>query len=264
MFEGELLEHRVVVWKKKGFDELQESGFGKVVEDRLELALVEAMFLIEKKKLKVRVKGKKRFMKKKDFYEYATENERNFHARFIVYSDLREMSARDLVGMGFDGYALGGLSVGEESDTRQRVIKDCIGFLPEDKPVYLMGVGRPEDILEAVILGVDMFDCVMPTRNARNGTLFTTSGKLVIKNACYMDDDRPIDENCDCYTCKQYSRAYLRHLFMANELLAYRLNSIHNIYYYSHFMEDIRSAIVDNRLEEFKKDFYRKKELGVN
>jgi queuine tRNA-ribosyltransferase len=178
-----------------------------------------------------------------------------------MYPDLREMSARDLVGMGFDGYALGGLSVGEESDTRQSVIKGCIGFLPEDKPVYLMGVGRPEDILEAVILGVDMFDCVMPTRNARNGTLFTSSGKLVIKNACYTDDHRPIDENCDCYTCKHYSRAYLRHLFMANELLAYRLNSIHNIYYYSHFMEDIRSAIGDNRLEKFKKDFYRKKNL---
>ena len=178
-----------------------------------------------------------------------------------MYPDLREMSAGDLVNMGFDGYALGGLSVGEDSNTRQNVIKESIGFLPEDKPVYLMGVGRPEDILEAVILGVDMFDCVMPTRNARNGTLFTNSGKLVIKNACHMEDDRPIEEDCGCYTCTHYSRAYLRHLFMANELLAYRLNSIHNIYYYTHFMEDIRTAIMHNRLEDFQKDFYRQRNL---
>lgn len=174
-----------------------------------------------------------------------------------VYSDLREMSAKRLVEMGFDGYALGGLSVGEGSNTRERVIKETIGFLPQDRPVYLMGVGRPEDILESVILGVDMFDCVMPTRNARNGTLFTGKGRLVIKNSCHVDDNRPIDEDCGCYTCSHYSRAYLRHLYMANELLSYRLNSIHNLYYYIHLMEGIRDAIREDRLEGFKEEFYK-------
>jgi queuine tRNA-ribosyltransferase len=177
-----------------------------------------------------------------------------------MYSDLREMSAKELVEMGFDGYALGGLSVGEDADARQRVIKETTAFLPEDKPVYLMGVGKPEDILEAVILGVDMFDCVMPTRNARNGTLFTSAGRLVIKNAQYIDDERPIDEGCDCYTCSHYSRAYLRHLYMANELLVYRLNSIHNIHYYMRFMDDIRNAIRNDRLEEFRDNFYKQRE----
>jgi len=179
-----------------------------------------------------------------------------------MYSDLREMSAKALVEMGFDGYALGGLSVGEDADTRQRIIKETTAFLPEDKPVYLMGVGKPEDILEAVILGVDMFDCVMPTRNARNGTLFTSTGRLVIKNAQYIDDERPVDEGCDCYTCSHFSRAYLRHLYMANELLVYRLNSIHNIHYYTRFMDDIRKAIRDERLEEFRDNFYKRREAG--
>jgi queuine tRNA-ribosyltransferase len=177
-----------------------------------------------------------------------------------MHSDLRERSAKELVEMGFDGYALGGLSVGEDADTRQRVIKETTAFLPEDKPVYLMGVGKPEDILEAVMLGVDMFDCVMPTRNARNGTLFTSAGRLVIKNAQYIDDERPVDEGCDCYTCSNYSRAYLRHLYMANELLVYRLNSIHNIHYYTRFMDGIRSAIRNGRLEEFRDSFYKQRE----
>jgi queuine tRNA-ribosyltransferase len=176
-----------------------------------------------------------------------------------MYTDLRERSARDLVRMGFDGYALGGLSVGEDAGTRERIIKETVAFLPEDKPVYLMGVGRPEDILEAVMLGVDMFDCVMPTRNARNGTLFTSRGKLVIKNSQYVDDERPIEEGCKCYACAHYSRAYLRHLYMANELLAYRLNSIHNVHYYTSFMDDIRCAIMADRLEEFRKEFYKQR-----
>jgi queuine tRNA-ribosyltransferase len=178
-----------------------------------------------------------------------------------MYLDLRETSVNDLVKMGFDGYALGGLSVGEDSETRQKIIRETIGFLPQDKPVYLMGVGKPEDILEAVMLGVDMFDCVMPTRNARNGTLFTNKGNLVIKNSSYADDARPIDEDCGCYTCSNYSRAYLRHLFMANELLAYRLNSIHNIHYYTHLIRDIRNAIRNGRLEEFRDNFYRQREV---
>ncbi|MBN1624892.1 MAG: tRNA guanosine(34) transglycosylase Tgt [Deltaproteobacteria bacterium] len=177
-----------------------------------------------------------------------------------MYSDLRERSAKELVAMGFDGYALGGLSVGEDAETRERIIRETVAFLPEDKPVYLMGVGRPEDILDAVSLGVDMFDCVMPTRNARNGALFTRTGRIAIKNARYADDERPIEEGCDCYTCSHYSRAYLRHLYMANELLVYRLNSIHNIRYYTRFMEEIREAIRDDRLEEFRDRFYKQRE----
>lgn len=176
-----------------------------------------------------------------------------------VYGDLRERSARDLVAMDFDGYALGGLSVGEDMKTRLRVIEETIPFLPEDKPVYLMGVGKPEDIVEAALLGVDMFDCVMPTRNARNGTLFTGKGKVVIKNACYTDDTGPVEENCGCYTCSHYSRAYLRHLFMAREILAYRLNTIHNLSYYMRLMAEIREAIRNGTLEEFRNEFYRRR-----
>jgi queuine tRNA-ribosyltransferase len=174
--------------------------------------------------------------------------ERNHQALFGIvqggmYPDLRELSAAELTQMNFDGYAIGGLSVGEDRGIRQRVIKETVEFLPTDKPVYLMGVGKPEDIIEAVALGVDMFDCVLPTRNARNGTLFTRNGQLSIKNACHTDDDGPVDENCHCYVCTHYSRAYLRHLFMAKELLAYRLNTIHNLYYYNRLMDDIRRAI---------------------
>lgn len=174
-----------------------------------------------------------------------------------MYGDLRQSSAQDLVAMGFDGYALGGLSVGEDMETRLRVIRETVPYLPEDKPVYLMGVGKPEDIVEAVLLGVDMFDCVMPTRNARNGTLFTREGRIVIKNACYADDPGPIEEDCGCYTCSRFSRAYLRHLFLAREILAYRLNTIHNLYYYIRLMKDIRDAIIQGNLESFRHQFYK-------
>ena len=180
-----------------------------------------------------------------------------------MYADLREMSAKELVDMEFDGYALGGLSVGEDRETRLRVIRETRVFLPEDKPVYLMGVGTPGDLVDAVMSGVDMFDCVMPTRNARNGTLFTGRGKLVIKNARYADDERPVDENCRCYTCSHFSRAYLRHLFMAKELLAYTLNTIHNLYYYSRLMEDMRQAIRTDGLSDYCHEFYKNQRRGV-
>ena len=179
-----------------------------------------------------------------------------------MYPDLREMSAKDLVPMNFDGYALGGLSVGEDMETRLRVIRETIPLLPEDKPVYLMGVGKPEDIVEAALLGVDMFDCVMPTRNARNGTLFTKKGRMVIKNARYTEDHRPIEEDCGCYTCSRFSRAYLRHLFMAREILSYRLNTIHNLFYYTRLMETIRQAIRKDALEEFRLAFYAQQQEG--
>jgi queuine tRNA-ribosyltransferase len=177
-----------------------------------------------------------------------------------MYSDLREMSAKELVEMGFDGYALGGLSVGENRDTRLQIIKETTPFLPDEKPVYLMGVGAPVDLVEAVMSGIDMFDCVMPTRNARNGTLFTTKGRLTIKNARYVDDIKPIDENCQCYTCSNFSRAYLRHLFMSKEILAYRLNTIHNIYYYTHLMTEMKHAIKENRMDLFRQTFDKNQE----
>ena len=180
-----------------------------------------------------------------------------------MYPDLREISARDLVNMGFDGYALGGLSVGEDRAARERIIRQTVDFLPLEKPVYLMGVGTPEDIVEAVRMGVDMFDCVMPTRNARNGTLFTSSGRINIKNARYAEDDRPVDEQCDCYTCTHYSRAYLRHLFMAREILSYRLNTIHNIAYYSRLMANIRTVVRENAFPEFRATFYGNQENRV-
>lgn len=171
-------------------------------------------------------------------------------------SELRAQSARGLVDMGFDGYALGGLSVGEDRPTRLRVIHNTIGFIPQDKAVYVMGVGAPEDLVEGVRTGVDMFDCVMPTRNARNGTLFTRNGKISIKNARYTEDPRPVDETCGCYTCTHYSRAYLRHLFMAREILAYRLNTIHNLAHYSRLMAELRTAVSEDRMTQYAQEFY--------
>lgn len=173
-----------------------------------------------------------------------------------VYTDLRKESAEALSAMGFDGYAIGGLSVGEDRETRLRVVNETIGLLPKNKPIYLMGVGAPEDLVEAAMRGVDMFDCVMPTRNARNGTLFTPKGKLTIKNAKYANDERPIDEACQCYTCCHFSRGYLRHLFLAKEILAYRLNTIHNLHYYSHLMSGIREALRVNKMTAFQQRFY--------
>jgi len=173
-----------------------------------------------------------------------------------MYADLRKDSARALVDMDFDGYSIGGLSVGEEKGLMKEMIAATVPFLPQDKPRYLMGVGTPEDLVFAVEMGVDMFDCVMPTRNARNGTLFTRFGKLVIKNAQYEKDPRPIDDECGCYTCRNFSRAYLRHLFMAGEMLAPRLNTVHNLYYYTGLMRQMRQAIGDGKFDEFKRKFH--------
>ena len=169
-----------------------------------------------------------------------------------MYPDLRAESAEALIKIGFDGYALGGLSVGEDKETMFRVVAHAAPLLPEDRPRYLMGVGLVEDILEAVQQGVDMFDCVLPTRNARNGALFTRAGKIVIKNAKYADDPLPLDPGCSCYTCRHYTRAYLRHLYLAEEILALRLNTIHNLHYYLQFMRDLRLALREGRLEAFR------------
>ena len=175
-----------------------------------------------------------------------------------MYLDQRERSARDLVGLDFDGYALGGLAVGEDRETRSTIVQETVTFLPPERPIYLMGVGKPLDIIQAVASGVDMFDCVLPTRNARNGALFTRRGMIAIKNARYREDESPVDEQCGCYTCSHYSRAYLRHLFMAKELLAYRLNTIHNLSYYMDLMRDIRRAIQERRFTDFLECFDHK------
>jgi len=164
-----------------------------------------------------------------------------------VHRDLREKSARALVEMGFQGYAIGGLSVGEPKPSMLDVLQWTTLLLPEDAPRYLMGVGTPEDMISAVMLGVDFFDCVLPTRNARNGTLFTSSGKISIKQAQYAEDGRPVDETCTCYTCRHYSRAYLRHLYLSKEILSSRLNTIHNLYYYVSLLRKIRVAIQEGR-----------------
>jgi queuine tRNA-ribosyltransferase len=153
--------------------------------------------------------------------------------------------------MGFQGYAIGGLSVGEPKSTMLDVLQWTIPLLPEDTPRYLMGVGTPEDMVDAVMLGVDFFDCVLPTRNARNGTLFTSSGKISIKQAQYAEDGRPVDETCTCYTCRHYSRAYLRHLYLSKEILSSRLNTIHNLYYYVNLLRKIREVIQEGRFLDF-------------
>ncbi len=173
-----------------------------------------------------------------------------------MYPDLRKSAAQALIDIGFDGYALGGLSVGEPKSLMQEMTEATVPHLPVDYPVYMMGVGTPEDLVEGVWRGIDMFDCVMPTRNARNGTLFTSTGKVVIKNARHREDERPLDEQCTCYTCRNYSRAYLRHLFQAREILSYHLNTIHNLHYYLNLMSGIRGAIEKDCFAQFRKDFY--------
>jgi queuine tRNA-ribosyltransferase len=172
-----------------------------------------------------------------------------------LHEDLRQRSLRELAAMDFDGYAIGGLSVGESQADFQRILRPLAPELPAAKPRYLMGSGTPADILFAVESGMDMFDCVLPSRNARNGTLFCSRGKVRIKNEKYKSDPRPLDEDCRCYTCRNFSRAYLRHLFISREILASILNTIHNIHFYLDFMAKIRYAILSNKFIEFKEDF---------
>ena len=170
-----------------------------------------------------------------------------------MYNDLREISLKELLSFNFDGYALGGLSVGEPSAERNKVLQNIGHQLPKDKPRYLMGVGKPKDIIYAVSQGLDMFDCVIPTRNARNGQLFTSFGVVNIRNQKFESDLSTIDSNCDCFTCKNYTRAYIRHLDKCNDILAGRLMSIHNVYFYQEFMSKIRLAIESNTLDELIK-----------
>jgi queuine tRNA-ribosyltransferase len=173
-----------------------------------------------------------------------------------MFEDLRDLSAASLIDLDLNGYALGGLSVGEPKDVMFEIADFTLSKLPKLKPKYLMGTGTPQDIVELVALGADMFDCVLPTRNARNGQLFTRHGTLNISNSRFKHDTDPAEIGCGCYTCRNYSRAYLRHLYLANELLAYRLNTIHNIYYYICLMDEMRQAIVKDDFESLRKDFY--------
>lgn len=173
-----------------------------------------------------------------------------------TFEELRKISAEGLVNIGFDGYAIGGLAVGEPKEEMHRILEFTTPLLPADKPRYLMGVGKPEDLVEGVRRGIDMFDCVMPTRNARNGHLFVTDGIVKIRNAKYKDDTGPLDPHCDCYTCKHYTKSYLYHLDKCGEILGARLNTIHNLRYYQRLMAEIRTAIEQDRFDDFVTEFY--------
>ena len=174
--------------------------------------------------------------------------------------DLRRQNAEQLQQIGFEGYALGGLSVGEETSLMYDLMEFSLPLLPIDRPRYVMGVGTPENLVEGVVRGCDMFDCVMPTRNARNGVLFTSFGKINIKRAEYRTDERPLDPDCQCYVCRNYSRAYLRHLYTSKEILASVLNTHHNLYYYQQLMAGIRGALSAGTFTEFRKEFYQRRE----
>lgn len=175
-----------------------------------------------------------------------------------MYKDLRAQSAKEIIDLDFPGYAVGGLSVGEPADIMYDILDFTVPLMPKDKPRYLMGVGTPDYLFEAVIRGIDMADCVLPTRIARNGTALTSNGKVVIKNAKYQRDFTPLDHECDCYVCRNYSRAYIRHLFKAEEILGARLTTYHNLYFLLKLMENIREAIKEDRLLEYRDEFYAK------
>ena len=175
-----------------------------------------------------------------------------------LFRDLREKSVKEMLEIGFPGYALGGLSVGEEKEEMLKVLDYTTPILPTNHPRYLMGVGAPEDLIEGVMRGIDMFDCVLPTRIARHGSVFTSEGQITVRNAKYKDDFSPLDHECDCYVCKNYSRAYIRHLLKRNEILGVRLTSYHNLYFLINLMKRMREAIHNDSLLEFRNEFYRK------
>ena len=179
-----------------------------------------------------------------------------------AYEKYRKQSVNDLLSLDFPGYAIGGLSVGEPKEIMYEVLEMTTPLLPDDKPRYLMGVGSADALIEGAIRGIDMFDCVLPTRIARNGTCMTSTGRLVVRNAKYARDFRPIDENCDCYTCRNYSRAYIRHLVKANETFGFRLTSYHNLYFLLNLMKNVRDAIQEDRLLDFKEEFFE--QYGFN
>lgn len=202
------------------------------------------------------VRGKKRFENTEPLYGYK-------QAQFgiiqgAVYEEIRKLSAEMLVDLEFPGYAIGGLSVGESKEDMYRITDFTTEYMPKEKPRYLMGVGTPDDLIMGIEAGIDMFDCVLPTRNARNATLYTTFGKLNMKNAKHEFSDEPIDSECECEACQNYSRGYLRHLFKANELLVLQLASQHNIMFFLKLMKEARKAILDNRFSQWKNEYYEK------
>lgn len=199
------------------------------------------------------------------FKHFTSTFPRYEHRQFIfgiiqgsVFKDLRKISAEQLTQIDFNGFAIGGLAVGESSELMYEITEFTTDFMPDDKPRYLMGVGRPENILEAIEKGVDMFDCVMPTRNGRNAYLFTSNGVISIKNSQFKDDKSPIDEECDCYTCQNFTRSYLRHLFVAKEILALQLASIHNLRFYLNLISEARRMILEDEFTEWKKEKVQK------
>jgi queuine tRNA-ribosyltransferase len=179
-----------------------------------------------------------------------------------MYPDLRSRSAAEIVDVGFPGYAVGGLSVGEPKELMYAMASHTLPLLPEDAPRYVMGVGTPTDLVELTAMGADMFDCVMPTRNARNGQLFTHTGTININNARHREAVGPIEEGCGCYTCRHYSRAYLRHLYQAREILAHRLNTIHNLHFYLNLVKKMHMAILNGTFEQFRRDFHAHQEAA--
>lgn len=178
------------------------------------------------------------------------------------YKELRKQSAKDLISLDFPGYAIGGLSVGEPKNIMNEVLEETAPLMPADKPRYLMGVGSPDSLIDGAMRGIDMFDCVLPTRIARNGTCMTSNGRLVVRNAKYKRDFSPIDENCDCYACRNYSRAYIRHLIHTNEIFGFRLTTYHNLYFLLELMKQVRTAISEDRLGDFKEAFFE--QYGFN
>ncbi len=180
-----------------------------------------------------------------------------------MYPDLRTQSAAEIIEVGFPGYAIGGLSVGEPKELMLEMAAHTLPLLPDGAPRYIMGVGTPSDLVEMTAMGADMFDCVMPTRNARNGQLFTRFGTLNINNAMHRQASEPIEEGCTCYTCRHYSRAYLRHLYQAKEILAHRLNTIHNLHYYLNLVKQMRMAIIEDTFEEFRRTFYAQQQADL-
>jgi len=179
-------------------------------------------------------------------------------AQGSTYPDLRKRAAEELASLDFDGYSIGGLSVGEPGELMYEMMAHAVKYLPQDKPRYAMGVGMPHDFFEAIEMGIDMFDCVVPTRNARNGAAYTNEGRIIIRNGEYSKDQRPLSETCDCTVCKNYSRSYIRHLFNTEEILGLRLTSLHNVYFYVNLLDRIREAIREDRFLELKKEFENK------
>lgn len=207
-------------------------------------------------------RSRDRFLNSKPHYEF--KQDQFGIVQGGIYENLRRENINGLLDIEFDGYAIGGLAVGEPLDVRNDITEVCTEQLPLDKPRYLMGVGKPPDILDAIERGVDMFDCVIPTRNARNGTVFTRWGKLVVRNSKHKSDFKPLDESCNCYTCKNFSRAYIRHLFNVNEVLGLRLATIHNIHFYLSIVGQARKAILNKSYKKWKNSFLKDYQIGLD